>query len=616
MDIADVPSRRVRGREAVVRSSERFHLRDKDQTLGVSRVSVIYLDASDLLIWFHHHLQVSGIQRVQVELLAALTPKADRSTAYMMTFRESGSMKLKVIPRAAAATFIRYIRSSKVTREQLDEVVARMKNMAVEVDPGEGDCYFLLGAYWGLSDTPQLLRQLARRRVRIGALIYDLIPIRNREFFDISLAKEFSYALLNISKYLSVAFTISEYVARDYAEYRREHDLPEIPIRSLPLAIERDLPTTPKPFNQRLLEKIGPSFVMQVGTIEVRKNPRYALEIWRQLLMDGVQNVPRLLYIGRIGWRISDFLAELESTNYLDGRILIISGASDADLAAMYARARFTIFPSFTEGWGLPVGESLANGVPCITSRAASLPEVGLDFADYIDPLNVRSGVEAVKRLLEGDYRDRRAKLIEQDYPLRSWTAVATEYADAIESLLPVLVEPAVKTIPLPPGRMVFLGSSAYSGARASWPDVVERSGFSEPEPWGVWAVEPEARLLFPVSIAGRARVLLKLQTTPWLGSHSLRIEDGASNVIFEGFKDEPGASFVIGLEVDPCDNWIELIIAMVGNVVPQENDSRSLYVGVISIGYASVNDLPMRQDLIEAALLGSYHIVETPTTA
>jgi glycosyltransferase involved in cell wall biosynthesis len=67
---------------------------------------------------------------------------------------------------------------------------------------------------------------------------------------------------------------------------------------------------------------------------------------------------------------------------------------TDAELDLLYRKCMFTTFPSFAEGWGLPVGESLAHGKITICSPVGGIPEVGGELLDYIDPYNVSSGLE------------------------------------------------------------------------------------------------------------------------------------------------------------------------------------------------------------------------------
>ena len=80
------------------------------------------------------------------------------------------------------------------------------------------------------------------------------------------------------------------------------------------------------------------------------------------------KNVPRLVFVGRPGWRVRDLMDQLKLTTNLNNRILLLHDLSDSELVALYKAAMFTVFPSFEEGWGLPVGESLVFGRPCVAS--------------------------------------------------------------------------------------------------------------------------------------------------------------------------------------------------------------------------------------------------------
>lgn len=116
-------------------------------------------------------------------------------------------------------------------------------------------------------------------------------------------------------------------------------------------------------------------FVLFVATVEGRKNHRLILDIWRRMLAEG-DDPPHLLCVGRVGWKSEPFVAKLVETGYLDGRVILLQEVSDAYLRLLYSRCLFTVFPSLYEGWGLPVGESLAAGKICVCSNRASIPEV------------------------------------------------------------------------------------------------------------------------------------------------------------------------------------------------------------------------------------------------
>jgi glycosyltransferase involved in cell wall biosynthesis len=115
------------------------------------------------------------------------------------------------------------------------------------------------------------------------------------------------------------------------------------------------------------------AYLLCVGTIEPRKNHATlfrALSRWA----DGV-DLP-LVVVGRRGWDAGPILAEAEPLRR-DGRLVFLGYVADALLPALYAGAAATVYPSWYEGFGLPVLESLAAGVPTVTSDAPALREVG-----------------------------------------------------------------------------------------------------------------------------------------------------------------------------------------------------------------------------------------------
>lgn len=133
---------------------------------------------------------------------------------------------------------------------------------------------------------------------------------------------------------------------------------------------------------------------------------------------------------------MADLLAQLDHTEWLGGRIKFVADPDDAELRALYAGCLFTVFPSWHEGWGLPVTESLALGKPCLSSHAASLPEAGGPLCRYFDPGNVASAYAAVAATL-----DDRAGLAAWEAAVRTgfvptaWTETARALTRAVDGL-------------------------------------------------------------------------------------------------------------------------------------------------------------------------------------
>ncbi len=152
------------------------------------------------------------------------------------------------------------------------------------------------------------------------------------------------------------------------------------------------LPTQPQVRPARFAEPDAPApgrYVLTVGTIEARKNHRLLLDVWDTMLRDLPRaEVPPLVVAGRTGWLFAETRSRLLHTPAYAGVVFWLDGPSDPELAWCYANAAFTCYPSRYEGWGLPVTESLAFGVPCLSSDAASLPEAGGGLATTLDPLD------------------------------------------------------------------------------------------------------------------------------------------------------------------------------------------------------------------------------------
>jgi hypothetical protein len=177
---------------------------------------------------------------------------------------------------------------------------------------------------------------------------------------------------------------------------------------------------------------IGEPYVLSVSTIEVRKNHMYMIRVWEMLIKKNIPNIPLLVFIGKVGWDIEPFLKYLNESDHLGGRLHVIHGVTGYELSELYRYAMFTMFPSFVEGFGLPVGESLAYGKPCISSNRSSMPEVGGKFARYVNPDDVREGYVEVERLLtHRDELDRWAFQIASDYKPRTWFEFVTDFFNA-----------------------------------------------------------------------------------------------------------------------------------------------------------------------------------------
>ncbi len=106
-----------------------------------------------------------------------------------------------------------------------------------------------------------------------------------------------------------------------------------------------------------------------------------------------------LVVVGGWGWRSGAVRSRLRR----DPSVHWFRAVVDSDLAVFYRHALFTVAPSHTEGWGLPVQESITHGVPCIASSGGALPEAGAGFAVPFEPSDTEALKAAMARWIVDD---------------------------------------------------------------------------------------------------------------------------------------------------------------------------------------------------------------------
>lgn len=181
------------------------------------------------------------------------------------------------------------------------------------------------------------------------------------------------------------------------------------------------------------LEQLGltyGTYTLTVGTIEPRKNLGVLLDAYAAL-PEALRNAYPLVIAGGYGWKSEDIhrkIAEYAAA----GWVKYLSYVPEEVLPLLYSGARAFAYISHYEGFGLPVLEAMASGVPVITSQVASIPEVGGGAVEYIQPDDLDAVRDALCRVLED--ADLRADLIKrglQQAARFSWDQTVIQTLDA-----------------------------------------------------------------------------------------------------------------------------------------------------------------------------------------
>jgi glycosyltransferase involved in cell wall biosynthesis len=234
--------------------------------------------------------------------------------------------------------------------------------------------------------------------------VLDVFPITGRQYSTLEFQKKFSSLLLEAVSRAERVITPSQYTADRLAQHA---SVPREKIRVIPLGVERtasDMPPDQRALEREKLVGRGNEMLLSVGAIQTRKNTLNALR--------ALQHLParyRLVLAGGNGHG-SEAIHEFIRKERLESRTVALGYVSNDRLSALYQAATVLLYPSLEEGFGLPILEGLAHGLPVVASRTSSLPEVGGDAVLYPDPLDPADIAEKV--LCAAEDRETRKTMI------------------------------------------------------------------------------------------------------------------------------------------------------------------------------------------------------------
>ncbi len=308
---------------------------------------------------------------------------------------------------------------------------------AVPPDPSgpfaPGDVLLSLGASWPIDGHAEATASLRARGVCVLRMIYDLIPTIKPQWADEPAVRQATRWVRNVLTESDHVLTISEFSRGEIEKYCAESRFTLPPLSVVRLGDELgsggdEPPPLPRFVPQR------PFFVC-VSTLDVRKNHRLLYDTWQVLAARDPAHCPDLLCLGMPHAFVTDLLWEMRQDRAVNGRIHLLEGIEDAELAWYYRHCAATIYPSRYEGWGLPVAESLGQGRLCLASNATSIPEISPGLPEFFHPLDALGLAALVERTLRDPewVRAREAEIRARFVPT-PWSRTAGQVRVAIEA--------------------------------------------------------------------------------------------------------------------------------------------------------------------------------------
>jgi len=228
---------------------------------------------------------------------------------------------------------------------------------------------------------PRLHSAVARKRV---ITIHDLTYKRFPELLQKETLAALERQMLREITTADAILCVSESTRRDLLRF-----YPVDPERAVAIHSGLGTPLVAEP-----IDGLPPRYLLFVSTIEPRKNLETLLDAYETLRRGGRYD-GALVVVGKIGWKSESLVPRLKG----DG-IVHLDYLRASQLATVYERAEAFVFPSIYEGFGFPLLEAMARGIPCLAARSSSLPEIGGDAALYFEPRDATGLAAQLERVV------------------------------------------------------------------------------------------------------------------------------------------------------------------------------------------------------------------------
>lgn len=281
--------------------------------------------------------------------------------------------------------------------------------------------------YWGKDQKPP----------KIVTTVHDLVFLRYPEHRGKKLSqfylKRHQIAAQNSQKLMAVSLSTKEDLINllkvDTRNIKVVYEAADIKFRPLKKKeVSRARQIIGQYFNPKT------KYILSVGTLEPRKNLARLITAF-SLLPNALKQKYQLVLVGGKGWNNRTLLQTINNLNLKD-RVILTGFVKDDDLPYIYNQASIFVYPSLYEGFGLPVLEAMAAGVPVVTSNLSSLPEVAGRATCLINPTDEKAIAQAIVKVLSQPKFAQ--KLIKQGFIQAkkfSWGKAAQETLDLFEKI-------------------------------------------------------------------------------------------------------------------------------------------------------------------------------------
>ena len=231
--------------------------------------------------------------------------------------------------------------------------------------------------------------------------IYDLVFEKYIETMESKNRESFKRSFYKSVKRADQIITISESSKNELVEILK---VPENKIHIVQPGIDfQKFNTKNSEITKNVILKysLPEDYILYLGTLEPRKNISSIIRAYGSL-RNSNKITEKLVIAGKKGWLFSEIFDLIKSLD-LENEVILTDYVDESDKPAIYQNAKLFVFPSLYEGFGMPILEAMAAGIPVITSNTSAMPEVAGDAAILVNPLSIEEMSEAMLEVMNND---------------------------------------------------------------------------------------------------------------------------------------------------------------------------------------------------------------------
>ncbi|MDB5183716.1 MAG: glycosyltransferase [Candidatus Saccharibacteria bacterium] len=266
----------------------------------------------------------------------------------------------------------------------------------------KGDAIFISwGEWWDDNFLRTLEEGVHDTNLKIIPVIHDVLPFTQTPQFSGHSTESLMNYCRRIVPVSALVLSVSHATQEDLRQWLVANDIDPPHMEVFRLGEDFKFAKSEMPTDENFAASgaAKSDFIVTVGTIEAKKNHALLYYVYKLAAERGI-DLPTSVIVGRLGWKTEQIYDFMTQDPQVKDKFVFLHDVSDENLSWLYEHAKLSVFPSFAEGWGIPIAESIARGTPCVCSNTTSMIEVAEGYVQHFNPASSDECLTLIQEML------------------------------------------------------------------------------------------------------------------------------------------------------------------------------------------------------------------------